>query len=453
MIMDTRKYSSPCICGKVHSMATRRAVIEAGCMKDFDHLLAQAGLTGRRVALYDTNTYDAKGLTRPCAQQEIVLEASGLQADEESVQSVLRRLRGEPQLLIAVGTGVLHDIARQAACQANAQLISCPTAASMDGFCSSRSVLRWQGMDILVPGVAPALVLADLDMIARAPEALTRAGFGEAFSRFTTLADWKIAHYLQGTEPCLAIEALLQQAAIAAQGACADWQNNHPGAYAQLMYALMLCGFAMQMGERDMLFGAAVHHMVSLTRLLPKTYGTTGALHGEQVGVYTAVISDLYHQVAALEDITPYAKAFKPLDGEVLHRAFGGLTAQNLMTHNTPDCLAGVRKEHLCEIWPQIRRALLESPTPDALRAMLASVGAKTTTEELGVSSAKVPRMLQLAPCMQNQPTMLRMLRLLKFQYDGGRPASCAPSSKLRHKDSAMTPAPKRKNVKSAAAR
>lgn len=438
MIIDTEKYSGPCTCGKVHSMATRRAVIEAGCMRDFDNLLAQAGLKGRRVALYDTNTYNAKGLTRPHVQQEIVLEASGLRADEQNIQSVTGQLCGETELLIAIGTGTVHDIARQVAHQAGAQLISCPTAASMDGFCSGHSVLCWQGMDILTPGVAPVLVLADLDIISSAPKALTRAGFGEAFSRFTTLADWKTAHYLQGREPCLAIEALLQQAAIAAQGACADWQNKHPGAYAQLMYALVLSGLAMQMGGRDMIFGAAEHHMVSLTHLLPKTYGQSGAMHGEQVGVYTAVISDLYHQVAAIEDITPYVKGYKPPCGEALHRTFGGHAAQNLATHNTPDCLAAVRRDRLCEVWPQIRRTLLEIPSPDALRAMLASIGAKTTMEELGVSSAKLPRMLQLAPCMQNQLTMLRVLRMIKFRYAGQRPASRAPSGKGRCADNDM---------------
>ena len=64
MIIDSRKYSGPCACGRSHEMATRLAVIEAGCMGELDRYLAEAGLTGRRAAVYDRNTYHAKGLIR-----------------------------------------------------------------------------------------------------------------------------------------------------------------------------------------------------------------------------------------------------------------------------------------------------------------------------------------------------------------------------------------------------
>ena len=40
MIIDSRKYSGPCACGRSHEMATRLAVIEAGCMGELDRYLA-----------------------------------------------------------------------------------------------------------------------------------------------------------------------------------------------------------------------------------------------------------------------------------------------------------------------------------------------------------------------------------------------------------------------------
>ena len=51
MIIDSKKYNGPCSCGRVHEMATKLAVIEAGCLKNFDQYLTGAGLTGKRAEI------------------------------------------------------------------------------------------------------------------------------------------------------------------------------------------------------------------------------------------------------------------------------------------------------------------------------------------------------------------------------------------------------------------
>ena len=93
-------------------MATRLAVIEPGCLADFDRYLSEAGLTGKRAAIYDENTYHAKNLRRPAASQEIVLSPENLHANETATAEVLSRLDTDVEVLVAVGSGTIHDITR-----------------------------------------------------------------------------------------------------------------------------------------------------------------------------------------------------------------------------------------------------------------------------------------------------------------------------------------------------
>lgn len=448
MIIDAKKYSGPCTCGQVHKTTTQLAVIEAGCMKGFDDRLAEAGLSGHRTAIYDTNTYHAKGLIRPRADHEIVLTAEGLAADDGATATVLQQLTGDTDILIAVGAGTLHDIVRYCAHKRGLPFVSCPTAASMDGFASSRCAMTWRGMQVTMPGVAPVLVLADIDVIRRAPEHLARAGVGEALSKFTSLADWKIASLLAGTPACPVAESAVRQAAIAAHGCCALLHRGDAGSYAQLMYALLLSGMAVQMLDDAAIAAGSEHMLSSLMGLLPDA-----TLHGEQIGACTTAIADLYHQLAEIDDIEPLIKPYKPLDREWLIKQFGEELAAKIEQQNAPDCLLAVDRDNLVRNWPAIRHIIAEIPEKNSLVAMLDAVGAKTSTEALGISDAKLLRMLQLAPCVRNQLTLTRALRIIRFRYDSSPRASRAPSRKSRYADKAMMRAGNRSAVSASSMR
>lgn len=444
MIIDTKKLSGPCACGQAHSMATRRAIIEHGCMRQMDALLTEAGLTGAVCAIYDTNTYHAKGLVRPRADQEIVLAAEGLRADDGAVASVLQQLDRSACVLLAVGAGTIHDIVRYCANRLGIPFIACPTAASVDGYSTSHCSMHWRGAQVIMPGVAPLYVVVDLDIIEQASADLAKGGVGDAISKFTALADWKIAALLTGETLCPVAESILRQSAVAAQGACDDLSHGDARAYAQLMYALILAGFAVQMLGNTHPAAGAEHMLCHLMELLPDTYGPqTPVSHGESAGVSTLLIADLYHRLGAIEDIAPYVKPYKPLEKEALTRAFGPSLGVTLLNENTPDCLLAVDRAALVDNWADIRHILAEIPDQQTITAMLTSVGAKVTMQDLGLSGAKVARMLQLAPCVRNQLTLCRIMRMLKYRYSSNADASRAPSRKSRYADKAISRAGK----------
>ena len=90
--IDAEQYGGLCTCGEEHHMATRLCVIGADVLVDFDALMAEVGLAGRRCVVYDQHTYGAKNLRRVQAEQEIVLDPEGLHANEDSTAEVLRQL-------------------------------------------------------------------------------------------------------------------------------------------------------------------------------------------------------------------------------------------------------------------------------------------------------------------------------------------------------------------------
>lgn len=453
MIIDCKMFPKACACGQTHSISTQSAVIEAGCLKSFDDHLAVTGLPGHRAAIYDTNTYDAKGLHRPVANQEIILPAEGLIADDGAVASVLDQLSGNTEILIAVGSGTLHDIVRYCANKLGLPFVSCPTAASTDGYATNCSTMTFRGMQVIVPATAPALILADLDVIAKAPQQMARAGVGEALGKFTSVADWKIASLLTGKPACTALESMLRQAAVAALGSCEDLQRGDERAFAQLMYALLLSGFAVQAHGTSAPAYGAEHMLSSLMDLLPAYGDTEGVLHGEQVGICAITIADLYHRMAAIDDIAAYTKPFKPLDAETLAKHFGQTLAYRLLDENTPDCLQQINTDTLVRHWQEIQRIILETPSQETLTQALASIGAKTKTEELGLSGAQLPRMLQLSPVLCNRLTLTRLMRMLKFRYASKSESSRAPSRKSRYADKAITRAGSSKAVSASSMR
>lgn len=414
MTIDSKKYNGPCSCGRTHQMATKLAVIQAGCLKDFDRYLSDAGLTGKRAAIYDQNTYHAKNLIRPRADQEIILNPQNLHANEAATSAVLSRLDPDVKVLIAVGSGTIHDTTRYCAKERGIPFVACPTAASVDGFCSTVSAMTWGGFKKTLPGVAPILVLADIDVIKEAPPALALSGVGDVLGKYTALADWKIAHALTGEFLCPEIEALTRQAVEEVHASCREIGSGSPAAFEQLTRGLLLSGLAMQMMGNSRPASGAEHHISHLIEMEPEPLGVhSDALHGEKVGVGTALASGVYHQLAQIADIAPFAREYPPVTEAVIRSAYGDRLYEDIARENQNDCMNAVTPALLAEHWPEIREIVAQVPTREELEALYREIGAKTTLEDLGVDSALLPKLLDHSPLVRNRMTLMRIRRML----------------------------------------
>ena len=415
MFVDSSVYSGVCACGREHQMVTQAAVIEAGCLFDFEKYMAQYHITGKRCTLYGEHSYAATADRHPKAEQEIVLDPNGLHADEKSTAQVLAELEADVEVLIAVGSGTVHDIARFCAHERGIRFVSCPTAASVDGFCSTVAAMTWYGYKKTLPAVAPEIVIADTEIIRKAPFDLVLSGIGDIMAKYTARADWEIAHLLTGEYLCERIRDIMADAADTVLASIPGILAGEDEAYTNVTYALVMSGIAMQMMGNSRPASGAEHHISHMIEMGPERFTVRfPALHGEKTGVGSVVASKEYERLTQIEDIAPYLIDYAPVSTEELSAFFGEKLAGAIVAENEKDCLQPVTKERLAQCWPEIRRIVAAIPKSETFYGLLSQLGAKRSLEDIGVASEDTETLLKYSPLVRNRLTLMRIRRMIK---------------------------------------
>ena len=117
----------------------------------------------------DENTYEAAGKQVEAlvpGLKKIVLDPDNLHANEHGVEAAKKGLDeiGDVDMMIAVGSGTVHDITRFHAYEMKIPFFSVPTAASVDGFVSTVAAMTWHGFKKSFTAVSPVVVIADTDI-------------------------------------------------------------------------------------------------------------------------------------------------------------------------------------------------------------------------------------------------------------------------------------------------
>ena len=416
MFIDCSKYAGKCACGREHTMETRAAVIEPGCLFEFEKYMAQFGVTGKRCALYGENSYAATADRHPRAEQKIVLDPTGLHANEISTAEVLAKLEGDVEVIVAVGSGTIHDIARFCAHERGIRFVSCPTGASVDGFCSTVAAMTWYGFKKTLPAVAPEIVLADTEIIKNAPMELVRSGVGDIMAKYTALADWKMAHVLTNELLCEKIYSIMQDAADTVMQSVPGIVRGEESAYADVTYALIMSGIAMQMMGNSRPASGAEHHISHMIEMEPEAFPVRfPAMHGEKTGVGSLIAVREYKRLAKIEDITPYITDYAPIPEEHFRKFFGERLADSLIKENENDCLAKVSREKLSASWGELRHIIDELPTEEYLYGLLEMLDAKRDLASIGVEESELPVLLKNSPLVRNRLTLMRTRRMMKI--------------------------------------
>ena len=409
MIIDSKKYDGLCSCGKTHKMETLFCIIENGCLYDIDKHTEKYGLSGYSVAVYDENTYKATKDRHPQVDLEVVLPPENLHADEHGVELLLSRLPEKIGYLIAVGSGTIHDITRYCAYQKNIDFISCPTAASVDGFCSSVAAMTWNGCKKTMTAVAPKMVIADLEIIKNAPIHLAKSGFGDMIGKYIDLTDWKIANILTKEFYCERIAQMTfdatQEVIKSINGIIACEES----AYEKLIYGLLLSGLAMQMMGNSRPASGAEHHISHIIEMEPELLEIhSEALHGEKVGVGTLMVFEEYQKILAKtkNDFSDYEGYSEKLIEDV----FGKEKSQEIVKENQNDAAQDIKSEMIKSNFGDIIIQINKLPNVKDLEKIYHTAGIKSNLSDINVSSEKKDLLLKYAPMVRNRLTLLRLI-------------------------------------------
>ena len=411
MTIESKRYNGLCSCGKKHNMTTEHCIIEIGCLSKLNTYVEVCGLSGYSVAIYDENTYRATAGVHPKVNKEIILSPDGLHADNHGVALAMEQLPDKCDYLIAIGSGTIHDITRYLAYTKNVPFVSCPTAASVDGFCSSVAAMTWDGFKKTFTAVAPKIVVADLNIISKAPAFLTNSGFGDMIGKFIALADWKIAHELTGEYFCPVIHNMTLDATTAVMESAEDIKNGDISAFEKLMYGLLMSGLAMQLLGNSRCASGAEHHISHLIEMEPGALGVhSDALHGEKVGVGTLIASNEYHRIKNNPSLL--CGDYLPASDDYIANMFGEKLKESIVKENADDCALCITEKNLMSHFEKICEIIESIPTYEELIKIYKMLGAKSSLADIDIPEDKLLSLLEYSPLVRNRLTLMRLRRI-----------------------------------------
>ena len=312
-IFDWLGQSKTCpACGRTHTIRTRRLAQGINIADIIGEHLADLGFKGRCLVVMDQNTRKAAGnqvldgLSR-YEPRSLVFDRDDLHADEYALGSLLIALADRPDFLVACGSGTLTDITRYNSLVTGIPFVSFATAASVDGFASTTTPILNRGFKTTFPGVAPEAVFFDPEILAKAPDAMTAAGFGDVLAKIIAMIDWRLAYAVENEAYCPLIAALVDHAikdCLALADDLADRsadQNRRGAACARLMETLSLTGIGMQMMGSSRPASGSEHHISHLLEMRDIQRQRRGSLHGDKVGIGTLISMTIYQRLFAGE--------------------------------------------------------------------------------------------------------------------------------------------------------
>ncbi len=413
MIIDSTKYSGQCSCGKTHIMQTKLSVIESGCLKNYKHYFEKCGISGNIVAVFDENTYKATADRHIEAFAEVILNPDNLHANEHGVDMLKSQLPQNADVLVAVGSGTIHDITRYCAYELDIPFVSCPTAASVDGFCSSVAAMTWHGCKKTLTAVAPTLVLADIDIIKNAPIHLAKSGFGDMVGKYIALTDWKIGNILKGEYYCEKIADMTLSATKSVIDSAHGILKGEEQSYINLTYGLLMSGLAMQMLGNSRCASGAEHHISHIIEMEPKGLGVhSDALHGEKVGVGTLLALQEYKRICALKNIE--FCDYCTYTHDFIYDMFGEDMGKEILDENKTDACDGVTAKMLSASWDKICAVIDALPNAESLEKLYRDLDIISTLSQIGVSDSLKQKLLDYCPTVRNRLTLMRLRKCIK---------------------------------------
>ncbi len=335
--------------------------------------------------------------------ESFVFSDPKLYAEMSFVTQLEASLRLHNAVPVAVGSGTINDLVKLAAHRTGRDGYLCvATAASMDGYTAFGASITFQGAKQTFNCPAPRAVIADIEIIRRAPPEMTASGYADLIAKVTAGADWIIADAL-GAEPIEPRAWTIVQGGL--RDALADPAGARAGAESAitpLVEGLMLGGFAMQWTKSSRPASGAEHQFSHLWDMEHHTHNGEAPSHGFKVGLATLAVTAFYEQLLRLPfeqlDVGRCVAAWPSAkDAETRARQLfaGEEFVETAVTETAAKHVSRADLEQqlhrLRAGWPTLRAALRAQLIPYGdIKQRLQAVGAPTEPEQIGLTRERV---------------------------------------------------------------
>lgn len=407
-----------CPCGRKHTFVTKVAEIGHGVKERAGKILADAGFPKKVLIVSDDNAMRAADGLLP------VLEAAGFEmkklvyknmmyAKIEQVREV-EALLGDVDGVIAVGTGSVDDICRVASFNQKKKFAIFATAPSMDGFASDSAPIIKNNFKTSVYVEQPMAILADTEILAKAPTELKAAGFGDMVAKYIGIFDWRLSHMLTDEYYCPAVAEITMQGVNKIMALADKVTGEDEEAAGNIMEGLILSGLGMKLAGCSRPASGAEHVVSHYWECYKLARGIWPEFHGKKVGVATVLINRIYHNIAdRVPEIDPIPD---PTDMEEVKAAFDPSQVDEVVRLNTPAITADIDLARLKRIWPDVRKMINEIlPSDEKLMRLMKAAGAVTEPADVHVTPELMEKGLKYHSYMRKRILLTRLLPMMQL--------------------------------------
>ena len=411
---------------------TRALQVGAGLRHAAADLFQQEFGRQPAVIVADRNTFAAAGsdvlesfrMNGIGCGEPYIFNDPDLYAEYGYFERLLEALAGRSEFVpVAVGSGTINDLVKLFAHRVGRPYLAVATAASMDGYTAFGASITRDGLKQTFECPAPVAVLADLEVIAAAPEGLNASGYADLAAKLTAGADWLVAD-------ALGVEPVDVPAWATVQERLRWWLDDPAGvrggdreSVRRLTTGLMMGGFAMQRTRTSRPASGAEHQFSHLWDMQGHTHHGRAPSHGFKVGIGTLASVALYEQLLAepLDEIDVEACCNQWIDRsaaesearaafdthELTECAIRETTAKHVETAELRNQLLRLKQR-----WPDLKERLTERLVPfDALQQMLRDAGCPAEPEEIGISRERLLTSYRQASYIRRRFTVLDLAR------------------------------------------
>lgn len=313
-----------------------------------------------------------------------------LYAKYENIETLRDALKPLDAIAVAAGSGTLNDIVKRASGELERGYMVVGTAASMDGYTAFGSSIALDGFKQTLSCPAPAGAVADLTVMAAAPQVMTASGYGDLIGKVPAGADWMLADALGIEAIDDSVWSLVQGPLRHALSRPAELGRGDVSATNDLAEGLIMSGLAMQAHQSSRPASGAEHQFSHLWEMEGHGVDITPRRlsHGFKVAIGTVSIAALYERLFArdIENLDVDAAVAKWPTRDQMEKRVRELhpnpqlqeetVVQALAKWITPDELRA-RLETLKALWPELKPRLQQQLMgADELQTQLRAVGA-----------------------------------------------------------------------------
>lgn len=427
-----------CTCGRKHHAAIDKIVIGKGVLQQIPEILRELQCKNP-LLVADTNTFQAvgkrvAGLMKQTglAFESLVYQREGdLVPDEIAIGQLEDNLGPNTDLIVAVGAGVINDLAKYVSARRGIPFMIIATAPSMDGFASDVAALILDGLKTSPVAPPARVIIGDTEVLRNAPLEMIRAGLGDMLGKYSSLKDWKLSHLLFGEYYCETVAALVRFSVQKCIANIHGYENRDEAAVQSLMEGLTLSGIAMSFIGNSRPASGSEHHISHFWEMMFLQRGKPAVLHGIKVGI-TALAANrvaafLAGQAIDFDQAVQNADQFDESNWEQtvvrLFQTAAPAVLKQSLEYNRNSLIERLKRIAAIQLhWTEIVSLLQEKPSAEELKEVLTVVGAPVSPDLIGVDDEIVSNSIIYAKEIRNRYTVLQLA------WDLGLIEECAAS-------------------------